>query len=354
MLRIDQSAAMIEPGKVILLAPFLHQQRGNAITAMRLFQGLSRRGFEIEIISLEEKKALDQVRSMLISGNVKLIHGLNALHMSAVLAELDEYKDWQLLLTMTGTDVNYGFKDMKHRARMLTTMERAARIVVFNSRFVEIIKQEWPAGRDQLRVIPQGIRLEMAAPITRQQIGISDQDIVFVLPSGLRRVKNLEMAIEGLDMAREQFPDIRLLIVGSVLEQDYAEHLLSLIRDMPWVSYLGEIKHQLMSAVYSISDIVINSSLSEGQPQAALEAMSIGKPALLSAVFGNLGMIEHGQQGYYFHNSRELSRLVVSLSGDNRLRKSLGEAALRHIKEHFSPEAELDAYEVLYRELLIQ
>ncbi|HBQ26402.1 MAG TPA: hypothetical protein DD791_08420 [Syntrophomonas sp.] len=109
-----------------------------------------------------------------------------------------------------------------------------------------------------------------------------------------------------------------------------------------------------MYSLLSVGDVVLNTSHAEGQPQAALEAMSLGKPCLLTAVPGNINIIENGVEGYYVHNQDDLVVAARKLMLNQKLRQQMGENARRLVEQKYSLKKELDAYEQLYHQLLIK
>jgi len=145
---------------------------------------------------------------------------------------------------------------------------------------------------------------------------------------------------------------VRLVIIGAVIDHDYADYIQKRLIKLSWVRYLGEIPHDQMKNILFLGDIVLNTSNSEGQPQGALEAMSLGKPVILSAVPGNLGLIIHGVEGYYQSNEKELIKAARSLIVNADLRKGMGMAAQRMVETRFAIEKEMDAYAEVYRQLL--
>jgi len=108
-----------------------------------------------------------------------------------------------------------------------------------------------------------------------------------------------------------------------------------------------------MYSLLSTGDVVLNTSYAEGQPQAALEAMSLGKPCLLTAVPGNINIIENSVEGYYVHNQDDLAAAARNLMVNHELRRQMGENARRLVEQKYSLKKELDAYEQLYNTLLI-
>ena len=124
-----------------------------------------------------------------------------------------------------------------------------------------------------------------------------------------------------------EFPAIRLVIIGAVIDPAYAAQIRNRIQALPWVTYLGEIPHQAMSGILALGDIVLNTSDSEGQPQGALEAMSLAKPTLMTAVPGNLNLITDGVEGFYVRDEADLIRSARILLEDPALRKNRWAAA---------------------------
>src|SRR5690606_6294807 len=118
------------------------------------------------------------------------------------------------------------------------------------------------------------------------------------------------------------------------------------------VIYPGEFPHQQMYSLLSTGDVVLNTSHAEGQPQAALEAMRLGKPCLLTAVPGNINIIENGLEGYYVHNQDDLAAAARKLMLNRELRQQMGENARHLVQKKYSLKKELDAYESLYHKVL--
>jgi glycosyltransferase involved in cell wall biosynthesis len=107
-----------------------------------------------------------------------------------------------------------------------------------------------------------------------------------------------------------------------------------------------------MAAIISQAQVAINSSYSEGQPQAILEAMYLGLPCLLSAVPGNLGLITEAHEGYYFTSAQELADKALFIMHNENQRRMMGEAAQDLVQLRHHPRQEIDAYLNLYQEIL--
>ncbi len=336
--------------RILMVTPLLKSQRGNSITAARLFNGLSNKGYAIDLLSMDEPDWQLQLDRYCHTNSYDMVHGFHALHFSRA-AHHPAIKDLPLLLTTTGTDLNYDLTG-PHKEPTLQTLLKASRVVVFNEDLGQHISDSDKRLQSRLTVIPQGVDLPTRPPASRQQFGLSETDVVFIIPSGLRPVKNLDLALDGLAIAQRSHPSLSLLILGAAIDSAYSHHIKSRLPQLPWAHYLDEIPHDEISGIMQMADIVLNTSLAEGQPQGALEAMSLGKPCILTAVPGNLGIIEDGIDGYYINSARELASAAMQLITAPSLRTAMGGAARQLVIERYSAEKELAAYAQLYEELI--
>lgn len=336
---------------ILMITPFHKSSRGNKLTSERLHTGLRQRGWTIDLLSLESDDWQEILSQALKEKPYSLIHGLNITHFSGVLSAFPDIIHLPLLLTTTGTDINYDIK-VNPQPGIAETLNAVQHIVVFDDYFKTVFEQLYPENAAKLVTIPQGVSLEKKEGPGRNQLGLNENDFVFLLPSGLRPVKNLELAIDALEPLQPEFPHLRLLILGAIIDQEYSDSIQKRITNLPWVIYPGEFPHDQMYSMMLLADVVVNTSYSEGQPQAALEAMSLGKPCLLTAVPGNLNIIENGREGYYVHDQADLITAARNLILNDQLRHQMGENARHLVEEKYSLQKELDAYEVLYQKLL--
>ncbi|MDD4802397.1 MAG: glycosyltransferase [Syntrophomonas sp.] len=334
-----------------MITPFHRSQRGNSQTISRLLLFLSSRGFIIELLSLEDDDWQEKAQRCWSRSNYAFIHGFNALHCAQVLEVIPEMRRIPLILTTTGTDINYELLGAQ-QAAVLGAMQAAQIIVVFHEDFRKSLSTNYPEFNDKLVTIPQGVFLETGSSIQRWELGLFPDDVVFLLPSGLRPVKNIILAIDALEQVFQIQPCLRLLIIGAAIDDAYSRTVLDRISGLDWVKYLGEIPHAQMRSIFLLGDVVMNTSRSEGQPQGALEAMSLGRPCILSAVPGNLNLISPGIEGFYIDSEKDLIAAAQALINDPPRRTAMGKSAQHLVKTRFSLEREIDEYSYLYNNML--
>lgn len=338
--------------RILMVTPYLKSQRGNSVTATRLYNGLCRKGYAIDLIAMDEPDWQLQLDRHIHAGSYGLVHGFHALQFSQVIHH-PALKRLPVLLTTTGTDINFDLTGPQ-KGQALEALLKARKVVVFNPELGRQLTAIEPRLQSRQAVVPQGVDLPAAPPVSRRELGLSADDTVFVIPSGLRPVKNLDLALDGLEIAYRGHQGIYLLILGAAADAAYTDHIKSRLSALKWARYLGEIPHQNIGGILQAADVVLNTSLAEGQPQGALEAMSLGKPCILTAVPGNLGIIRDGQHGYYINSAPELAAAALKLAQSPSLRNGMGNNARQLVNDRYSAEAELDAYHRLYQDLLYQ
>jgi len=338
---------------VLLVTPYQKQQRGNSVTSQRLQKGLSQLGYEVDLLALDSASGWSEAADCLSQGGYQLLHVLHAASVDDVLQRVPAAAELPLILTTTGTDINIDLFDSRS-SKIEKALDRASRVVVFNPAFAPILTSSIPGLTDKLRVIPQGVDLPDYPVWSLSRLQCHEGDIIAVLPSGIRPVKRIEWALEAMEIAAVYQPQLRLLIVGPIIDSYYAQNIFSHIEQLPGAAYLGEIDHKEIAGLYKAADMVLNTSLVEGQPQAALEGMSVGLPAIMSSVTGNLGIMTPGQEGFYVQSPQELAQAMLNLAGSEPLRKNMGTAAASLIKKHYAATVEWEQYHLLYQELIGQ
>ncbi len=337
--------------KILMITPFHKAQRGNSITAVRLSCGLAERGYDINLLSLDQEKWREQLGTLLDQSEYGLLHVLHARHLGLILKSFPQAAQLPIILTTTGTDIHFDLHN-EQRATVLHALQAATKIVVFHDDLQELVAQEYPPAANKMITIPQGVSIPRNIPGHRRDWGFGPDEVIFLLPSGLRPVKNISLAIDALTPLQPFFPRLRLVITGADLDSDYSRPLLARIQTLPWVSYLGEVPHEIIGSLLALGDVVLNTSLAEGQPQAVLEGMSLGLPSIMTAVPGNLNIITNGKEGFYVEDETNLCWAAQQLLEDESLRREMGSRAQALVSSKYRLEQELDAYDTLYCSLL--
>jgi len=184
----------------------------------------------------------------------------------------------------------------------------------------------------------------------RRRLGIAERAVLVGTVGRLAPEKGQSSLIDALARARAAGADVHLLIVGdgpmrARLEQHAARRGVS-----AQVTFAGAVLD--VRPLLAIMEVfVLPSRYVETFSNAALEAMAMGKPLILSEIGGAREMIDDGVEGYVVpieDIERRLPELLLRLAQDRRLRERLGRAATRRARSAFSLEAMIDRYSELF------
>jgi glycosyltransferase involved in cell wall biosynthesis len=324
--------------KVILATPFYHQLRGNTITVRRIARGLSEADVETEVISITEET--DSITAL---KEADLIHGFNAYRFYQFMKTLS-IPITNYTITLTGTDLNHDLTNPNRQHDVIACLKNALAVHVFDEKAKRRILEVLPDLENKLFVIAQG-----TSSFNRKRSPEKTTDSFhFLLPAGIREVKNIPFAIKSLQKLRQTHPEVMLTIVGPIIEKEEGELVKELILDSEWVHYEGAIPHNEMEGLYSLADVVLNTSHSEGQSSAILEAMSHGLPVLVSKNKGNLSLVTHNKTGLIYEGVEQFISCALRLVEQESLREALGQKAAEYVEKHHSATQEITAILNMY------
>lgn len=220
----------------------------------------------------------------------------------------------------------------------------------------ELQRDAWLAADSPMRprssVIYNGVDLNRFSPShaggaeQRAQYGIGEDTFVIGSVGRLVPEKNQLPLIDAVADLRKAGADVRLMLVGegpmrSTLEQRADERGIS--QAVTLTGALPDVR-----VVLEIFDVFVLPSLSETFSNAALEAMAMQVPVILTRTGGAAEMIEDGREGYIVDVEdlpQRLPELLNQLRLDNVLRTRMAGAAALRAQQAFSWEGMLAAYQ---------
>ncbi|KAA0957032.1 glycosyltransferase family 4 protein [Planococcus sp. ANT_H30] len=329
--------------KIVLASPNYPQLRGNTITVQRISDNLTKLGIDTEIISTTDE---DVIRCF---PPADIVHGFHAYNFYQFLQQLDT-KPAHYIVTMTGTDLNQDLFNPDRRTDVLTCLHESDAIHVFDKKAEDLLVKEVPWLTDKIFIMPQGNQPSFAGTSSFTK---EPGSFLFFLPAGIRKVKNIPEAILMLHDLYLRNPQLRLWLIGPVLEEMESERVMALVKQHEdWISYLGQVPHEDMGSIYQQANVVLNTSLSEGQPATILEAMGYALPVLASDIPGNSSIISDGETGFLYKTRIEFLDYAEKLMNNNKIRETIGHAAKAYVKQHHSSESEAEKFLKVYQNIL--
>lgn len=326
--------------------------RGNAVTVARVALGLVGVGATVSVVDLSRSPKSEAFQA-LARVSPQIVHAFHAFLAGPLALDFARQAGIPLVVSLTGTDANRDLHDPERGITVRKVLEGADAVTVFHDSVSGQVVDVLPGIAGKLWVISQSVRLGREPYVLSSAIPPRPGGTLFLVPAGIRKVKNVRFTIEPLGRLAARFPRVKLLFAGPILEEEEGECLLAAVARSPWAFYLGPVPHDQMASLLSQVDVVINSSVSEGgMANSVLEAMSMGRAVLASDIDGNRSVLQDGVDGFLYRTPEEFEAKAERLLLDPELRVRLGNAARLKVLREFTPEREAQAYHVLYQDLL--
>lgn len=238
-------------------------------------------GFELIDVShrisvIRFAKLLWSVRLHHRKKNFRIVHGFWAIPagmFAVVLAKLCKAKS---IVSILGGDaislpqINYGqLQRPRLRNLILRTLIRADVVIVLTQYLLDNLKR---AGlqRDNVEIIPWGIDTELFS-FHRKPIS---SPVQFLHIANLHPVKDQETLLRAFKLISNETPS-HLTMIGEGVS-DAKIKLLATSLNLDNISFVAPLPYDELPKYYAKADILLHTSLSEGQSEVVTEAMSSG------------------------------------------------------------------------------
>ena len=380
-------------GPIRIAYPIGSLQIGGAeLRALSLAERLPRSRFEVEFLSLTGSGALDQRAA---AAGLRVRHvGSASLHASSLprraigrAGKLRRYRSMVLearydivdawlyptdVFVALGRQLTRTPIVMSGRADLLPrdafgplsrvidrVVNRLVDAVVANSEAVaDSVRGRDGVDPESLHVIRNGV--ELPAPITtaerrrlRAQLGAADDDLLVGSVGMLREVKNHRMLIEAFaDIARER-PELRLAIIGEGPTRPHLERQIESLGLGSRIVLTGAVLD--VRPMFDAFDVVASSSMSEGMPNALLEAAAAGRPVVSTAAGGAVEVVVDGDTGLVVPvgDRDAMSNALATVASSAELRDRMGAEARQHVRSTFGMQRFVQEWSDLYERLAI-
>tara|TARA_B100000780_G_scaffold265667_1_gene221262 strand:- start:3476 stop:4609 length:1134 start_codon:yes stop_codon:yes gene_type:complete len=178
----------------------------------------------------------------------------------------------------------------------------------------------------------------------RKEMGFSDKNFLVLLPGRLTNWKGQKLFIESAIVLKkqDQLSNIFFIILGDSQGRiQYENSLRDLIESNKMADKIRIVKPmQNMPLAYAFSDLIISASIEpEAFGRVSVEAQSMEKPILSSAIGGSLETIKPEKTGWLFdHNSKEdLAKSIYNISKMSKAAlQSLGKEGRKNVIENYT------------------
>jgi len=232
--------------------------------------------------------------------------------------------------------------------------EAADQVITLFNRNKEI-QIELGCNPDKISIIPNGVNsvdyvnLTQAPNDGKIRIGA----VVRIVP-----IKDIKTMLQSFALIKREVPNSELIIMGPVEEdEEYYEECLQMVEalEISDVHFTGSIQ---VKDYLGQMDVLMLTSISEGQPFAILEGMACSKPFVATNVGSCKELLyglndDIGPAGFVapIMHYEQIAHLVIRLCNDKPLRETMGRNARERVEKYYKQQAVTSGYYDLYQSL---
>jgi glycogen(starch) synthase len=240
------------------------------------------------------------------------------------------------------------------------TAKNAKLIVTISKYSLEKIQNHYGVDAAKVRIVPNGVDPEKFKPVAetdreggRKRLGLGSEPCVLFVGSLIPR-KGLPFLVEAAKKIVKEHSETKFVIVG---EGPLKSQLLSNLETANLsgnFTFLGNVKEDMLPAVYNSADVFALPSIQEGQGIALLEAQASARPVVAFDVGGVNEAVRNGETGLLVKrgSSEELADALLKLLSDKVLREKMGANGRRFVAENFTWDICAQKMLNVYREAL--
>jgi len=185
----------------------------------------------------------------------------------------------------------------------------------------------------------------------RAELAIPENNTILGTIARFDPIKNHTMMLKAFSLVLEQQPNTTLIIVGDGEERHNIERCIEksgIRNNVLLTGYQTKPQNYL-----ALMDIYLLSSFSEGTSMTLLEAMSLGKPCVVTDVGGNPEVIIDGENGFVTpnDNKNKFATGIIKIIHENGKAISFEKVSENRFKTHFSEKNMNNKYQDLYQQM---
>jgi glycosyltransferase involved in cell wall biosynthesis len=235
-------------------------------------------------------------------------------------------------------------------------------LVLGSSEYItDKVRRRFPQFCHRCRTIYNGVDAGRFVPPEAAPGRADEKRLLFV--GRVSPEKGVHDLLEAFYLVREQFPQVKLELVGPVgampreflvdlsdepdvaalaglYGEDYGAQLRRLAAFLPpgRVHFAGSRPHDEIASSYWSADVLINPSYSEAFGMSLVEAMAAGKPVVATRAGGMTEIVESTQAGLLVARGDPpgLAQAILRLLHNDELRRQMGEQGRRAVLETYA------------------
>lgn len=282
-----------------------------------------------------DRKESDRIRETLVTGQHDLIHLFNS---KAICTGLRAAKGLPVsVVVYRGYVGNLNWWNPGDYLKFLHP--RVDGIHCASHATAEHIRRQCVFVHPMLRAIHKGHDIrwyDAVPPLGRDALGIPDGAFLLVTVANTRRMKGIPYLIRAMRLMPPELP-VHLVLVGRGLESPSVHKLMENTPCQKHVHFTG-FRDDAWSIVKTADAFVLPSIFGEAITKAAIEAMALGVPLILTDIPGNRDLAVHEQSGLIVprKNPEAIRDAILRFFRDAVLRSRCAEGARERVRTTFN------------------
>jgi glycosyltransferase involved in cell wall biosynthesis len=249
------------------------------------------------------------------------------------------------------------------KSRLLQLMEKGLalwtdQIITVSESVRQEIAEYGIAPLAKIKVVPLGFDLraffncaERRGPF-RKEIGVPPDVPLIGTIGRVVPIKNHRLFLDAAKLVLNAIPEARFVIVGDGLIRPDLESYARTLGIAARVVFAGWRRD--LPNIYADLDVVVISSINEGTPISAIEAMAAERPVVATRVGGVPDIVLDGRTGALvpLGDATAMADAIVRLLRDPELARQMGETGRAFVSQNFTTERLAADMEKLYITLL--
>ncbi|MGD0203918.1 MAG: glycosyltransferase family 4 protein [Candidatus Bathyarchaeia archaeon] len=222
------------------------------------------------------------------------------------------------------------------------TAKNSTLIVTISQYSLGKIKQFYNVDEAKVRIVPNGVDPEKFKPFedqaaVKRQFGLGNEPCVLFVGSLIPR-KGLPFLVEAAKKIVKEYRETKFIIVGEGPLKNQLLRKLEAANLSGNFTFLGNVKEDMLPAVYNCADVFALPSIQEGQGIVLLEAQASAKPVVAFDVGGVNEALLNVETGLLVKrgSTDKFADAIMKLLSDTALREKMGANGRRFVAENFT------------------
>lgn len=174
-----------------------------------------------------------------------------------------------------------------------------------------------------------------SAPMTREALGFSADDVVVAYLGRVAEEKNMGLLVDSFVRASARVPQLALMVIGDGPARSAAERRLAEMGLAKRSRFLGMLDYERCPDALAVADIFATASVSETYPLVVMEAAAAGLPTVGVMSPGVGEVVRDGETGLLTsEDARAFSGALARVASDRALRDKLASGARAAADSH--------------------